>query len=85
MAYEQKGKLKGLLLDADGSHRNLYGVVYKVAQSYGFIRADLANMEIYFEFSQETEILEAVQKGDRVSFNLGFTLAGPCANNVNPV
>lgn len=85
VAYEQKRKMKGLLLNADGSHHTLYGVVYKVAQSYGFIRADLANMEIYFEFSKETEILEAVQKGDRVSFNLGFTLAGPCANNVIPV
>ena len=85
VAYEQKRKVRGLLQSADGSLRTIYGVVYKVAQSYGFIRADLAGIETYFDFSQETEILEAAQKDDRVSFNLGFTLAGPCAINVNPV
>ena len=63
----------------------MYGVVYKVAETYGFIRANLATIDSYFDFSTQTEILEAVQKGDRVSFNLGFTLAGPCAINVSPV
>lgn len=85
VAYEQKRKVRGLLRSADRSLRTIYGVVYKVAQSYGFIRADLASIETYFDFSKETEILEAVQKDDRVSFNLGFSLFGACAENVNPV
>jgi hypothetical protein len=42
-------------------------------------------MEVYFEFSKESEVLEALQINDRVSFNLAFTLAGPCALDVVPV
>lgn len=85
VSYEQKRKVRGQLHSANGTLRSIYGVVYKVVQSYGFIRADLSAIETYFEFSKEAEVLEAVQKGDRVSFSLGFTLAGPCAENVCPV
>lgn len=85
MPFEQKRKVKGKLLSADGSPRVIYGVVYRLSQSYGFIRADLAGMEVYFEFLKEMEVLEALQKEDQVSFNLGFTMAGPCAIKVSPL
>jgi tetratricopeptide (TPR) repeat protein len=85
VALEQKRKVIGMLQSADGSLQTIYGVVYKLVQFYGFIRSDLASIEVYFDFAKESELLEALEKDDRVSFNLGFTLSGPCAVNVAPV
>ena len=83
--FRQRRSGRGQLLSADGTEAILYGVVYHLGQSYGFIRADLSFMEVYFEFSKESNLLEALQVNDRVSFILAFSLAGPCASNVKPV
>ena len=85
LPFSQKRSPRGYILDASGAEAGLYGVVYRLGQSYGFIRADLASMEVYFEFSKENSLLEALEVNDRVSFNIAFSLAGPCALNVQPV
>jgi cold shock CspA family protein len=83
--YDQKRAARGPLLNSGGSEATLYGVVYNLNHTYGFIRADLNSMEVYFEFSKEMVELEALKINDRVSLNLAFTLAGPRASNIKPV
>jgi tetratricopeptide (TPR) repeat protein len=83
--YQQKKSARGRIRTPNGLAAEIHGVIYSLAASYGFIRADLSSMEVYFEFSQEAEELEALRIGDRVSFKLAFTLAGPRASNVKPV
>ena len=83
--YKQRRSVRGELRAPDGELALHYGLVTFVSNSLGFIRSDFKSIEAYFSVGAEQDYLQALQVNDRVSFNLGFSLAGPVGINLAAV
>lgn len=77
-----RNAIEGHVKEADGQLRVFSGEVLFVNANggYGFIQQNSPALRAFFS---NRENAAALRKGDRVRFNLGFTIRGPIATGIN--
>lgn len=84
MSPVRKREKRGFLIDGLGKRKILTGVVDAVFSDYCFIKALEYNDNIFAHFTGfQEEVFDRLSKGDKVTFVLGFTFNGPCADDVS--
>lgn len=79
LGYEQKAQPRGAVLDASGRSRSFSGQIATLNASFGFVKLDMRNSEIYFGVNDEQATLPWLRRGARLTFNVAFSLFGPQA------
>jgi tetratricopeptide (TPR) repeat protein len=85
LPYRQKHTVRDVVQDKDRVPLTFYGQINQRKPTFGFVRADRDSLESYFSVDPEKEGSDALVVGQRVSYNVGFTLFGPAALNVSPL
>jgi tetratricopeptide (TPR) repeat protein len=83
--FRQKMSVRGVVKASDGRPADYYGVIYSVKTAFGFLRGDKNGLETYFNADQIATELDPTIEGQRVRYDLGFTLRGPVALNLKLV
>jgi len=83
MSFGNKNKIR----DYDGEKNapsHYYGVIQRKRHSFGFIKVDGTGYDVFFPAkSVVDDMWDAMQEGDRVNFNLGYSFSGPIACNIS--
>ncbi|MET4456344.1 hypothetical protein [Bradyrhizobium sp. RT3b] len=77
--FRQKQGVRGVVLSATGKPADYYGQIYTLKPGFGFLRGDLDQLETFFSADRCADKFEDLEGGQRVQYNLGFTLRGPVA------
>jgi cold shock CspA family protein len=80
LPYSQRRGVRGVVKAVDGTDAIYYGQLYSKKALFGFIRADQDRLELFISSDQLPD-WDEVPTGQRVSYNLGFSLQGPVAIN----
>lgn len=75
--------------DYDGGNKNPRvhnGTISRKREAFGFLIMDGTGYEIFVPAKQvKDDLWNAIEEGDRVSFNIAFSFSGPFAANLIPV
>ena len=82
VARAHKTKVRGVVRDEQGHNVRYTGQVYALRESFGFIRCDGQDIEAYFSVFDKERTGQTLTLHDRVSFEIGFALLGPVAQDV---
>lgn len=78
---------KNIIRDYDGGIDNpsrYDGVIHRKRSGFGFLKIDGTGYEVFFPAkSVKNGMWDAMQEGDRVYFNLGYSIGGPVACSIN--
>lgn len=84
MSPMRKREKRGFLKNDLGKRKTITGVVDSVSSDYCFIRVLEYNDSIFAHFTGFQEgVFDQLSKGVRVTFAIGFTFNGPCADDVH--
>jgi len=83
--FRQKFQARGGVMDADGKPAIYYGQISKRSSTFAFVRSDGDGLECYISLTGEQMPPDFLREGDRVRYQLEFTLGGPKASNVQIV
>lgn len=82
LPFQQKIEVGHFIKDADGKALRVGGSVLFLKSSYGFVHCHHPILDAYFDPDDINAPIENVSSGSAVSFELGFNLKGPVANNI---
>ena len=78
--FKEKTQVREHVLQSDGSRREYTGFVAQLKHSYGFVKCEALDFDVFFsQVDLEAEIADFLAVGDTVRFQLGFSLRGPVA------
>lgn len=81
----QRQGVRGIVKTESGEPALYYGQIYAKKPLFAFCRADHDDLEAFVAADQVEGGLDALRVGQRVEYNLGFTLRGPNALSVKKV
>jgi cold shock CspA family protein len=81
VTFQQKRAVRGIIRNDDETHKKFYGLLYAKNASFGFIRSDSDGLEVFVSKTNFAD-WDYVSQGERVSYEMGFSLEGPVALNV---
>jgi hypothetical protein len=81
--YGQRRGVRGVVKAADGTDAVYYGQLYSKKALFGFVRADQDGLTLFLS-SDQLPGWDGILAGQRISYNLGFSLQGPVAINAVP-
>ena len=80
--FRQRRGVRGEVMDRDGKRVRFFGLVISRGDRFGFVRADQDGLEAFAPTDNMENHTDLPQVGKRVSYELGFNLAGPVALGV---
>ncbi|NAX01579.1 hypothetical protein CAG61_06875, partial [Vibrio sp. V34_P3A8T189] len=83
VSYDSKHEVRDFEHNLERSKYSVIeGIILRTSRDSGFVKLDRCGTEIFMHKNNNTELLwDALLTGDRLSFNLGFTFAGPIVIN----
>lgn len=86
MSPARKREKRGFAKDNSGKKRIFTGIVESTQSDYCFIGSLELKENVFAHFTCfQNGAFDVISKGDKVSFHLGFTFNGPCADEVRQV
>jgi cold shock CspA family protein len=82
-SYEEKTRVRGLLKDATGKPKRLNGTIAHVRPAFAFIESESPKMRVFVHLGElGPDEKDALEIGFPISFELGFNMRGPVAQNI---
>ncbi|WP_439600723.1 SIR2 family protein [Devosia sp.] len=81
--FREKTEVRGRILGPEGTPQRFSGAVVSLGETYGFVQCDLLDQAIFFPFGDvPAPGVDYLWVGTSVTFQVGFTLRGAIACNI---